>query len=93
MHIGYARVSTEEQDTRLQIFYMLPEAQVVIESWRGHYDRVRPHASFGYQPPAPEVVVPALAVRDAQQPGGLWPIRGILTSAIRYPLEPTLSMN
>lgn len=76
-----------------EIFYTLREAQVVIESWRRHYNRVRPHTSLGYRSPAPEVVVPALAVRAAQQPGGLWPIRGILTSAIRYPLEPTLSMN
>jgi putative transposase len=35
-----------------EIFYTLREAQIVIESWR-------PHASIGYQPPAPEVFVPA----------------------------------
>jgi putative transposase len=40
---------------------MLREAQIVIESWRRHYNAVRPHASLGYRPPAPEVFVPALA--------------------------------
>ena len=76
-----------------EILYTLREAQVVIESWRRHYNRVRPHASLGYRSPAPEVVVPALAERAPQQLGGLWPIRGILASPVRYSLEPTLSMN
>ena len=76
-----------------EIFYTLREAQVVMESWRRHYNRVRPQTSLGYRSPAPEVVVPALAVRTAQQPGGLWPIRGVPTSLVRYSLEPTLSMN
>ena len=32
----------------------LREAQIVIESWRRHYNAIRPHASLGYKPPAPE---------------------------------------
>lgn len=36
-----------------EIFYSLAEAQVVIESWRQHYNTVRPHSSLGYKPPAP----------------------------------------
>ena len=44
-----------------EIFYSLKEAQIVIESWRRHYNTVRPHQSLGYRPPAPEVFVPALA--------------------------------
>ena len=32
-----------------EIFYSLREAQIVIESWRRHYNTVRPHASLGYQ--------------------------------------------
>mgnify|MGYP001203952924 CR=1 FL=1 len=44
-----------------EIFYSLREAQIVIESWRRHYNAVRPHQSLGYKPPAPEVFVPALA--------------------------------
>src|ERR1700745_3605683 len=44
-----------------EIFYTLREAQIVIESWRRHYNTIRPHASIGYKPPAPEVFVPAFA--------------------------------
>ena len=51
-----------------EIFYTLREAQVVIESWRRHYNTVRPHASIGYRAPAPEVFVPALAAWPAAQP-------------------------
>src|SRR6202140_4015552 len=51
-----------------EIFYTLREAQIVIESWRRHYNRVRPHASLGYRAPAPEVFVPALAEWPAAQP-------------------------
>lgn len=43
-----------------EIFYTLREAQVVIESWRRHFNTVRPHGSLGYKPPAPEVFVPAM---------------------------------
>ncbi len=48
-----------------EIFYTLKEAQTVIESWRRHYNAVRPHASLGYRAPAPEVIVPALAAWPA----------------------------
>jgi len=48
-----------------EIFYTLREAKIVIESWRRHYNAVRPHASLGYKPPAPEVFVPALAAWPA----------------------------
>lgn len=34
------------------------KAQAVIESWRGHYNTVRPHGSLGYRPPAPKVFFP-----------------------------------
>ncbi len=40
-----------------EIFCTLREAQVLIESWRRHYNAVRPHGSLGYQPPAPETIV------------------------------------
>jgi putative transposase len=46
-------------------FYTLREAQIVIESWRRHYNTIRPHASIGYKPPAPEVFVPAFAAWPA----------------------------
>src|SRR5438067_10485400 len=50
-----------------EIFYTLREAQIIIESWRRHYNTVRPHASIGYRAPAPEVFVPALAAWPAAQ--------------------------
>lgn len=51
-----------------EIFYTLREAQVVIESWRRHFNTVRPHGSLKYKPPAPEVFVPAMSARAALQP-------------------------
>jgi putative transposase len=39
-----------------EIFYTVQEARVLIEMWRRHYNRVRPHSSLGYRPPAPEAV-------------------------------------
>jgi transposase InsO family protein len=42
-----------------EIFYSLKEARIVIESWRRHYNEVRPHSSLGYRPPAPAVQIPA----------------------------------
>jgi putative transposase len=57
-----------------EIFYSLREAEVVIESWRRHYNTVRPHASLGFRPPAPEVVMPTFAA---------WP------AALRRPAPPT----
>jgi putative transposase len=56
-----------------EIFYSLREAQIIIESWRRHYNTIRPHASLGYKPPAPEVLVPAFAA---------WP------AALRRPAPP-----
>jgi putative transposase len=56
-----------------EIFYTLQEAQIVIESWRRHYNTIRPHASLGYKPPAPQVFVPAFAA---------WP------AALRRPASP-----
>lgn len=41
-----------------EIFFTLKEAKVLIESWRHHYNTVRPHSSLGYRPPAPQTVLP-----------------------------------
>jgi Integrase core domain len=41
--------------------HLLREAQIIIESWRRQYNTIRPHASLGYKPPAPEVFMPAFA--------------------------------
>ena len=37
-----------------ELFYTLHEAQVLVERWRCHYNRDRPHSALGYRPPAPE---------------------------------------
>lgn len=41
-----------------EIFFSLKEAQVLVERWRQEYNRIRPHSSLGYRPPAPEAVLP-----------------------------------
>ena len=45
-----------------EVFNTLLEARVLVEQWRVHYNRVRPHSSLGYRPPAPEVVVSGMAM-------------------------------
>lgn len=45
-----------------EIFYTLREAQVIIEQWRWHYNRIRPHSALGYRPPAPETTVVRLTI-------------------------------
>ena len=49
-----------------EIFYALRDAQVLIEQWRQHYNRVRPHSALGYRPPAPEArgLAPVLRASD-----------------------------
>jgi putative transposase len=41
-----------------EIFYSLREAQIIVESWRKHYNTKRPHSALGYRPPAPEAIIP-----------------------------------
>jgi putative transposase len=41
-----------------EIFTTLREAQLLIESWRRHYNGVCPHLSLGYRPPAPQAILP-----------------------------------
>jgi putative transposase len=50
-----------------EIFCTLREAQVLVERWRWHYNRVRPHSALGYRPPAPEALLtrPLLAEQGA----------------------------
>src|SRR4051812_23835142 len=68
-----------------EIFYSLQEAKVAIESWRRHYNSVRPHASLGDKPPAPEVVVPTLSA---------WPAAPSRPAApTRHPVAPRPTMH
>lgn len=39
-----------------EVFDTLWEAKVLIERWREHYNRIRPHSALGYRAPAPEAV-------------------------------------
>ena len=41
-----------------EVFDTLFEAKVLIERWRQEYNKVRPHSSLGYRPPAPETIQP-----------------------------------
>jgi len=63
-----------------EIFYTHREAQILIESWRHHYNTLRPHSSLDYRPPAPEV-----SVWPAAQPGPASPATPALA------LRPTLN--
>jgi hypothetical protein len=58
-----------------KIFYSLKEALIAIESWRRHFNILKPHGSLGYKPPAPEVFVPGLSARavlvDVAEPPAL----------------------
>jgi transposase InsO family protein len=47
-----------------EIFYTLQEVRVLVERWRQHYNRIRPHSALGYQPPAPE----AVEIRETWEP-------------------------
>jgi putative transposase len=52
----------QDECLRQEIFYSLKEAQIVIGLWQTIYNRVRPHSSLDYRPPAP-VSYPDLAFR------------------------------
>jgi hypothetical protein len=43
-----------------EVFTTLLETKILIENWRRDYNKVRPHSSLGYRPPAPEAIQPAL---------------------------------
>lgn len=68
-----------------EIFYSLRGAKIVIESWRRHYNAVRPHASLGYRTPAPEVIVSRAAAWPAAQP------RPALPATLPLPDVPTVN--
>ncbi len=39
-----------------ELLYSLAEVRIVIESWRQHYNTLRPNSSLGYKPLAPAAV-------------------------------------
>ena len=40
-----------------EIFYTLQEVQILTEQYRQTYNRIRPHSSLNYRPPAPQAVL------------------------------------
>jgi transposase InsO family protein len=64
-----------------ETFYSLREAQILIESWRVHYNQVRPHSSLGYRPPAPNVLLGPAPRQDRSS----W--SGIIEVALNTPLH------
>ena len=66
----------------LEVFSSLREAEVLIESWRRHFNTVRPHSSLGYVPPAPEARLPRSGGRAS------WP--GARPAKSDVALKPTL---
>jgi len=55
-----------------EIFYTLKEAKVLVERWRQHYNRVRPHSSLGYLPPAPDARMLSPATLRSAGPNIQW---------------------
>jgi transposase InsO family protein len=67
---------------KVEIFYTLLEAQVLIERWRCDYNTNRPHSALGYRPPAPVTIVPGPA-DPAFAIDGLRPDRPVINSESR----------
>lgn len=63
-----------------KIFYTLLEPKALIERWREHHNRVRPHSSLGYRPPVPEAL--AFEALAACCPGA----PGLRRASLRPPL-------
>ena len=53
-----------------EIFMTMKEAEIVIENWRKHYNRRRPHRSLGGRPPAPLTI---FSPPMGGEMGPLWP--------------------
>jgi hypothetical protein len=70
----------------LEWFRSRAEAKVVIETWRRHFNEVRPHSSLGYLTPA------AFAARIREQDAATCPATG-RTAAVNgaYALHPVAS--
>jgi len=56
--------SSQSEDDNAALTRFDAEARILIEMWRRQYNRVRPHSSLRYRPPAPEAV-PGLPITIA----------------------------
>jgi hypothetical protein len=45
-----------------EIFATLTEVSILIEQWRRGYNQIRLHSSLGYQPSAPEAIIPVTLI-------------------------------
>jgi transposase InsO family protein len=66
--IGVTEATYRDELLEVEIFNSLREAQILIESWRRHFNTIRPHSALGYRPPGPEVLVPNPTAWPAAQP-------------------------
>ena len=71
-----------------ELFSTLYEAEVLIESWRRHYNAVRPHSSLGYRPPAPEAILPPDPNSRVGIAVGGRPNFATLTGSLAFPAPP-----
>jgi hypothetical protein len=73
-----------------EIFYLLREAQILIEQWRRHYNTVRPHSALGYRPPAPESIIP-MDQRPVMYQQFSWTTQWGLSTSTQDRTEPQLA--
>ena len=43
---------------------VMKEVQVLTEQYKQAYNRIRPHSSLGYRPPAPQTIMTVEPVRE-----------------------------
>ena len=65
--VGGGAISGEEC-LNGEVFYLLREAQVVIEQWRVEYSTRPSHSALGYRPPVPAAYRPLVTPRPVPQP-------------------------
>ena len=41
-----------------EIFDTILEAEILLEKWRNHYNKIRPHSSLNFSPPVLEAILP-----------------------------------
>jgi hypothetical protein len=63
--IGVSEVACEMNSSTARSFTRYPKPRSLSRAGVVHYNTIRPHASFGYKPPAPKVFVHAFAAWPA----------------------------
>ena len=57
-YVGSFNGKLRDELLNREVFYPLLEVQVLTEQYRQTCNRIRPHSSLGYRPPAPEAILP-----------------------------------